>query len=223
MGWDSGGFMGSAGESSQGMDANAVGMGALGGAGSPTGANYGWITRAIIDAYSRRFGGLGYGGNSSLLGIDKSVFGGPMIPDSAPTDENPGGFYGSGIGLDHTFPAPGYVNSIPTPAFVDLTDPNLQDPMGCGVGGTPAGGYSFGGSVPTDANPMGYDVDGGSDRPWWLENTNNGMRPNPVNIDMAPKPNQPLVNWPMPYTRPKRPNLAYGNAYDNAFIGGDDM
>ena len=66
-------------------------------------------------------------------------------------------------------------------------------------------------------------IDGGSERPWWLENTNNGMRPNPVNIDMAPKPNQPLVNWPMPYTRPKRPNLAYGNAYDNAFIGGDDM
>jgi hypothetical protein len=224
MGWDSGGFMGSAGESSQGMDADAVGMGTLGGAGSPTGANYGWITRAIIDAYARRFGGLGYGGNSSLLGIDKSVFGGPMIPDGpvdiqggVPTDANPGGYET----VDFT-PA----TSL---ASVDLTGGPPRNDYGflannaniLGLGPNYSGiGMDFGGHPNSG---LEGDIDGGGERPWWLENTNNGMRPNPVNIDMAPKPNQPLVNWPMPYTRPKRPNLAYGNAYDNAFIGGDDM
>ena len=58
-------------------------------------------------------------------------------------------------------------------ANVDLMDPNLQDPMGGGVGGTPAGGYSFGGmtpGVPTDANPDGVMMRG-SDRPWWLPRT----------------------------------------------------
>jgi hypothetical protein len=134
-------------------------------------------------------------------------------------------------------------------ANVNLMDPNLQDPMGGGVGGTPAGGYSFGGmtpGVPTDANPGG----GGGERPWWLENMGGGMRPKPKaggnhwagilggvggilagghgtpgspTFDLETKPvgsPQPLVNWPMPYTRPKRPNLAYGNAY-NQWEGGD--
>lgn len=207
------------------------------------GGGYNSFMRGLLDAYAKL-----YGGNSSLLGHNRSVFGGPMISGgpvdiqgSVPTDENPGGFVGSGIGLDHTFPAPGYVNSIPTPAFVDLTDPNLQDPMGGGVGGTPAGGYSFGGmtpGVPTDANPDG----GGGERPWWLPAVKDMGMMNPATggwndwdapyTGTWPPSNKPptlpkhelgIINYPMGYTRPKRPNLAYGNAYDNAFIGGDDM
>ena len=141
-------------------------------------------------------------------------------------------------------------------ANVDLMDPNLQDPMGGGVGGTPAGGYRFGGMTPQNSNG-GLMSDGGGERPWWLEGTNNGMGmgmmnpatggwndwdapytgawpPNnlPPQLEVNPgmpgfpqgpqkRPNPIDIN--MPYTRPKRPNLAYGNAYDNAFIGGDDM
>jgi hypothetical protein len=256
MGWDSGGFMGSAGESSQGMDANAVGMGALGGAGSPTGANYGWITRAIIDAYSRRFGGLGYGGNSSLLGIDKSVFGGPMIPDGpvdiqggVPTDANPGGYET----VDFT-PA----TSL---ASVDLTGGPPRNDYGflannaniLGLGPNYSGiGMDFGGHPNSG---LEGDIDGGGERPWWLEGTNNGMGmmnpatggwndwdapytgtwpPNNLPPQLVVNPGMPgfpqgpqkrpnPIDINMPYTRPKRPNLAYGNAYDNAFIGGDDM
>ena len=223
MGWDSGGFMGSAGESSQGMDANAVGMGALGGAGSPTGANYGAITRHLINAFSKY-----YGNNSSLLAAGWGL----NNRSGVPTDDLPGGYL------------PGSVSNTPhnsqlttvdirdpnrnTPhnsqlGSVDLMDPNLQDPMGGGVGGTPAGGYSFGGmtpGVPTDANPGGVGG-GGGERPWWLEGTNNGMNP------------YTGMTNPNPYTGMTEPagiiNYAAGHrprprrAYDNVFMGGDDM
>ena len=234
-------------------DAHGMGYGDVEGGGvwggpGGRGAHYSALTRALIDAYARL-----YGGNHSLLGKDRSVFGGPMltsgptdIQGSVPTDANPGGFIGSGIGLDHTFPAVGHVTSNPTPAFVDLTDPNLLDPMGGGVGATPAGGYRFGGGVATDANPMG-DIDGGGGGcPWWdpecrSKNTggeyygminpetgiwNDWDRPKDFVTHVRPSVGGPspwagMLSAVAPYVRKKHP-LAYENAY-NMWEGGDDM
>jgi len=192
------------------------------------GGGYNSFMRGLIEAYSKY-----YGGNSSLLGKDwgnTGVFGGPMltsgptdvqgamIGSNVPTDANPGGYL------------PGPVSNTPHNsqlAFVDLMDPNLQDPMGGGIGGTPAGGYSFGGMTPQNSNG-GLMSEGGGERPWWLEGTNNGMgMMNPAtggwNDWDAPYtgnwppnniPPQLEVNPGMPYIRPTRPKLAYENAYD---------
>ena len=109
---------------------------------------------------------------------------------------------------------------------------------------TPDSPYGeFGPPQPGGYNMSG-DIDGGSDRPWWLENTNNGMwsnpivrnpgmpRPLPKDFPMHGTPwrlNQPPTEGPSvggpnpwagilgavgPYIRKKRP-LAYENAYQN--------
>ena len=144
-------------------DAHGLGYGDVEGGGvwggpGGRGAHYSALTRALINAYSKL-----YGGNHSLLGKDwgnVSVFGGPMVT-SGPTDIQ-GSIPGDVL--------PGQISNTPHNsqlAFVDLMDPNLLDPMGGGVGATPAGGYRFGGGVPTDANPSG-DIDGGGGGcPWW--------------------------------------------------------
>lgn len=146
MSWDSGGFMGSAGESSQGMDADAVGMGALGGAGSPTGANYGAITRALIDMFSRY-----YGGNHSLLGHNMSVFGAPMTT-TGPTDVQ-GAMIGGYL--------PGPISNTPHNSqltTVDIRDPNRNTPRNSQLGsvdltgGPPRNDYEF---LANNANILG--------------------------------------------------------------------
>lgn len=134
---------------------------------------------------------------------------------------------------------------------VDLIEQGRVDPWGSALLNSES---NMG--VPTDANPMGGDIDGGSDpRRWWegyfggdhgQEFTNPivrnpGMpRPLPKDFPMHGTPwrlNQPPTEGPSaggpspwagilgavgPYIRKQRP-LAYENAYQNAFIGGDDM
>lgn len=227
-----GGFGGFA--SPEGLaDAHGMGYGDIEGGGvwggpGGRGAHYSALTRALINAYSKL-----YGGNHSLLGKDwgnVSVFGGPMVT-SGPTDIQ-GSIPGDVL--------PGQISNTPHNsqlAFVDLMDPNLLDPMGGGVGATPAGGYRFGGGVATDENPMG-DIDGGGGGcPWWdpecrSKNTggqygwNNWDSPKDFVTHVRPSVGGPspwagMLSAVTPYIRKKHP-LAYENAY-NMWEGGDDM
>ena len=222
-------------------DAHGMGYGDVEGGGvwggpGGRGAHYSALTRALINAYSKL-----YGGNHSLLGKDwgnVSVFGGPMVT-SGPTDIQ-GSIPGDVL--------PGQISNTPHNsqlAFVDLMDPNLLDPMGGGVGATPAGAYSFGGGVATDANPMG-DIDGGGGGcPWWdpecrskntggqygMMNPETGIwndwdRPKDFVTHVRPSVGGPspwagMLSAVAPYVRKKHP-LAYENAY-NMWEGGDDM
>ena len=176
MGWSDADALG-VGESSQGMDANPVGMGL----GSEADVyDPGWFNRALAVALNY------YGGNHSLLGHNKSILG-------QKTAENPTGAvsvtatpsYGSpvGHGAQLTAALPTVHNS--ELASVIANNQNLShyghgghlanNLHSLGIGPNYSGiGMNFGGGVPTDANPNA-DIDGGSDRPWWLENTNSGQ------------------------------------------------
>lgn len=158
MGWSDADALG-VGESSQGMDADPVGMG-LGSEADVYDA--GWFSRALAAA-------LGYyGGNHSLLGHGKSLFG-------QKTAENPTGAvtvtpsYGSpmGHGTQLTAALPTMHNSALATAVANnqnLSHYGLGGHLannlhGLGIGPNYNGiGMNFGGmqtGVPTDANPDG--------------------------------------------------------------------
>jgi len=162
------------------------------------GGGYNSFMRGLIEAYSRF-----YGGNSSLLGHNRSVFGGPMISSGqvdtqgVPTDANPGGYL------------PGPVSNTPHNSqltTVDIRDPNRNTPHNSQLGsvdltgGPPRNDYGFlannanilglgpnyngigmdfGGMTPGNSDG-GLMSDGGGERPWWLENMGGGNRPIPV-------------------------------------------
>jgi len=171
------------------------------------GGGYDSFMRGLIEAYSKY-----YGGNSSLLGHNRSVFGGPMmtsgptdvqgamIGSNVPTDANPSGFMGSGLGNPFgELTEMGQVSNTPSLASVNLMgQPNYSyygqgGPLehnlhNMGIGPNYNGiGISFPGGHPGSVGPMGPAEGGGE-----------------------------------PYIRPRR--LAYRNAYDqddpSNFFGG---
>jgi hypothetical protein len=183
------------------------------------GGGYNSFMRGLIEAYSRF-----YGGNSSLLGHNRSVFGGPMISSGqvdtqgVPTDANPGGYL------------PGPVSNTPHNSqltTVDIRDPNRNTPHNSQLGsvdltgGPPRNDYGFlannanilglgpnyngigmdfGGMTPGNSNG-GLMSDGGGERPWWLEGTNNGM-----GMGMMNPATGGWNDWDAPYTGTWPPN-----------------
>ena len=131
----------------------------------------------------------------------------------------------------------GQMQSSPALKGVDLIEQGNIDPWGSALLNSESN-MGF----PTDANPMGNNIDGGSDpRRWWEaywgniggDNGQGFINPivrNPGGPRFFPEDPSRPKNFPMhgtppelgPYIRKKRP-LAYENAYQNAFIGGDDM
>ena len=155
MGWSDADALG-VGESSQGMDADAVGSGIGGDAvGNFFDKNY--VDKYGLRTLAQQRANLGLPAFSQT-GMVHS----PEVQAYLDQLQQTIDYYGR---LNQGALLPGQVSNTPHNsqlAFVDLMDPNLLDPMGGGVGAIPAGAYSFGGGVPTDANPNA-DIDGGGD------------------------------------------------------------
>ena len=200
-GGDIGGYGGSGGFGGS-SDAGATGYG-YDAYGNPTGTNttnnaqqvaYD-IVQAMYATQGKRFGNpatLDQYGNTGNSGVNSTY-----------------GLTGTNMGYN---PIDANFTPNTTPATVNLMDPNLKDPMGGGVGNTPAGGYSFGGMTPQNSDG-GLMSDGGGERPY--------VRPNRPEFGgesgWRPIPGMPgnVTN-----TFTTRPNPAYTNAY-NQWEGGD--
>jgi len=155
------------------------------------GGGYNSFMRGLMDAYSRL-----YGGNSSLLGHNRSVFGGPMMT-SGPTDTQ-GAMIGGYL--------PGPISNTPHNSqltTVDIRDPNRNTPHNLQLGsvdltgGPPRNDYGF---LANNANILGLGPN------YSGIGMNFGGHPGSVG------PMGLAEGGGEPYIRPRR--LAYRNAYD---------
>ena len=206
MGWSDADALG-VGESSQGMDANPAG----GGLGADMSGNI-FGRRGYVDEVSAilaRMGlpAAGYGLNNTQQAAYQAGFN-PYDPNqqsnpfSEYTDIQSGQLpnHRSRIGTMDANALPMAMGGYPQPAGQSGPYPMGGMPMGSqATGWNPGVGGSYN---PSNSNG-GLMSDGGGERPWWLENMGGGMRPDPININLGGN-EEPLVNWPMPYTRPRR-------------------
>jgi hypothetical protein len=225
-----------------GMDGDVIGgPGNLSESGSG-GYTPSWFEKALMSFYNNQ-----YVGNSSLLGKNQSIMGqktaanptgavtvmadelGPTAPGHGP--QISGGLMGplggpTGHGAQMTggiVGNPGQPLGMTSGGYVNSPYGEFGPQYGMGYA-TPNSPYGeFGPSQPGGYNMSG-NIDGGGERPWWLENMGGGNRPIPVDNNgffdgayygnTGPSPNQPptnaIIDYPAGY-RPRPKRRMYGD------------